>query len=101
MAARVLTAPRGLSLVAESRVCSPVMACGPPLAVASLVSEHRPSGTRALLAAARGFQNASIVVVVQGLSCLIVYEISWTRDGTDVHCTARWILNSLDHQESP
>ena len=45
------------------------MVCGLLLAVASLVSEHRVSGRRASVAAARGFQKASLVVVAQGLSC--------------------------------
>ena len=51
------------------------MVCGSLLAVASLVSEHRISSMRVSVAAAREFQNASIVVVVQGLSCSMVCGI--------------------------
>ena len=42
----VFVATRGLSLVAESRGCSPAVARGLLIAAASLIAEHRLCGTQ-------------------------------------------------------
>ena len=54
-----------------------------------------------LVVAVTGPQSTGSVVVVHGLRCFAHVGASWTREGSRVSCTGRWILCHLASREAP
>ena len=82
----VFIAARAFSSCGEQRLCF-IAVCGPPIAVASLVTEHRISGSQASVSAAPGIWSTGSVVVAEGVNELLdcIWDLPRSGLGTVSH----------------
>lgn len=89
---------QGHSLVVGSSVYASSR-CGPPIAVASLVTEHRISGSQASVSVAWIWSTGSVVVAEEMNELL---DCIWDRPRSGLEpYLIHWMLDCWSHQESP